>query len=272
MAHPTKHEQKALLSLLTRMYEDIRAVENEHGIYVSDKDLRPRVEYFHDAVRLYISGDERVAGDRLSVEYLAYDMGFLRHIHVEPVPYKGRKANTNTTLSSSQLAVLKATLAEQYKSYAVIYAALFADAVDRDYQDRVDDLNADVTDLAEIQQLVEQLAQGKGQAAKVMEKLAALGDKMLADLVKKMVQQKNAERETAMKAAVHRLKMMMNGKDKQIAKIDEHHMNFLAGQMYVYEDAKTTVKKLMSQGLNVAGQFVQSSAQQAQRTTPGRGR
>lgn len=255
-------EQQAILTLITRIYEEIRVVELEHHIYVSAKDVRARIEYFHDAVRAFVTGDARAMepGGRLSLEFLAYDIASIRHIAADPLQGITITPRPNPATYSR----LRHDLADMYKSYGVIFAALLTETADRNYQDKLTDLNAQVEHLAYIQQIIEQLALGKLPISQVMEEVEALGDAELTEKVKRMIQEKTT-RERMMQASIHRVKMMMQSCDTLIAQLETTHMSYLASQLYVYEEAKSTVKKLAAQGLNVAGKFVESSVQQAQR-------
>src|SRR5690554_2072969 len=76
-----------LLNLLHRAYEPIAAIEQAMGIVVSLSDFRPRIEFFHDAVRAYASGTVplHLPGTRLSVEQLARDAQQLKAIQEAPL-------------------------------------------------------------------------------------------------------------------------------------------------------------------------------------------
>ena len=80
-------EQESLVALLTRIYHDIRGLEETYGLLIGDGDFRPRIEYFHDAVRAFTSQDPNhyKTGGRLTVELLAYDVVSLRAIYAKPL-------------------------------------------------------------------------------------------------------------------------------------------------------------------------------------------
>ncbi len=57
-------EQESIVQLLTRIYSDIRDIEEEFELLVGDNDFRPRIEYFHDAVRAFSAQDTNEARSR----------------------------------------------------------------------------------------------------------------------------------------------------------------------------------------------------------------
>src|SRR5690606_15911414 len=95
-------EQDSLIQLLTRIYLDIVAVETEFKLMTGEGDFRPRIEYFHDAVRAFSSQDpaHMQPGGRLSVELLAYDVSCLRFLASMPLaPFKPHSAHNVEHLS-----------------------------------------------------------------------------------------------------------------------------------------------------------------------------
>ncbi|MCC7260150.1 MAG: hypothetical protein IT567_03880 [Alphaproteobacteria bacterium] len=64
-----------LLQFLDRLYREILAMENARNIYMTAGDLRPPIEYYHDAVRAWAGNREP---ERLTVERLAGDLRNLR--------------------------------------------------------------------------------------------------------------------------------------------------------------------------------------------------
>ncbi len=40
-------EQESIIALLTRIYTDIRDIEEEFQLLAGGSDFRPRIEYFH---------------------------------------------------------------------------------------------------------------------------------------------------------------------------------------------------------------------------------
>src|SRR5437762_2136105 len=80
-------EKDSIVGLLARIYRDIRDIEEEFSLLAGNHDFRPRIEYFHDAIRAFTSQDpaQREPGGRLSIELLAYDLSCLRYIHAMPL-------------------------------------------------------------------------------------------------------------------------------------------------------------------------------------------
>ncbi len=73
-------KRQSLIAVMNGIYDELTALEREHGLFVGGDDLRPRIDYFHDVVRL--STENPVGGyeaqSRLSVEHLSYDLTCLR--------------------------------------------------------------------------------------------------------------------------------------------------------------------------------------------------
>lgn len=220
-------EQESLAALLSRIYHDILPMEEEYNLRVGEGDFRPRIEYFHDAVRAFTSGASahREAGGRLTVEWLAYDVGCLRYLIAMPLS----SFTPHGATLSPQTALLKADgkplpsgpkpdrvakerLRELYQRYAVLFAAMLKPFADADYHDRIEDLNQEV---------------------------AALHA---------------ARREAAAKEA-----------DREIAGIEKAHLEYAAAQLAIYEESKDMVKKLAAQGMNLVGKFVESSIAETKR-------
>jgi hypothetical protein len=275
-----KAEQQALITLLNRIYGEIRAIEEEWSIRGSDNDYRPRIEYFHDAIRALSSGE--TGSRRLSVELLAYDISMLRHIQANPMK---RTKGTKTSLSpgtdlvvharqqkaggSSETSV-KSELAERYKSYALLFAALLSDAADRNYQNRMDERNSEVEDLATLEQMVKLTA--KKQDVEI--DIEVFADQYIDDpdmMNKILFAFHNAKQKKRMLAseAQRKLKEMMESNDKEIKTIEKAHFTFVTSQLAIYEGARDVVKKMATQGMNIVGQFVAAAVSEA--TRGGRG-
>lgn len=234
--HQINSKEQALLRAIHPIYQRIGELEGELEISGPMGDPRPRIEYFHDAVRAYSSGrkDAHEPGGRLSIEKLNYDLAMLRYIESRPLEkpqmptqhHGGKKIALRDSASHEH----KQALSEWYKHYALLFAALLSPAADKDHKTRTGKLNDGVEDLAAL------LADAKTpeQREKVKKKIQAM--------------------------------------DKEIAGIEKAHLGFLAGKLAVYEESKSAVQALAGQGLNLAGQFVQGATQGAARGTKSRGR
>ena len=62
-----------------------------------------------------------------------------------------------------------------------------------------------------------------------------------------------------------------HGLNKEKKQVEQSHLSYATGQLAVYEESKDTVKRLASQGLNLAGKFL-DNAMQAAGKGQGRGR
>lgn len=253
----------AMLDLLNQSYQQIVAREQFLNIVVNGQDFRPRIEWFHDAVRAFTSGTvpESAARTRLSIESLALDMERLRAIVPNPLHPKvtmRKQSATQAVVLSGDLhdtseATLRRELAEFYQNYTVFFVALLAETADRNFQARTDEANQQVESLADVEYALRQ-AQG---AVSLDATLRDHGiDAATQAAVKQTLKDKKKPTLNEMLAS---LKIVQNLIDKSIANMDSAHFSYAASQLAMYEQSKDVVKKLAEKGLNLAGKFVQDS-------------
>jgi hypothetical protein len=271
-------QKQALVGVMTRIYEEIRVVEARYGLTVGERDVRPRIEYFHDAIRQYTQanthGFERTG--RLSVESLAYDIAMLRQIQANPV---SRVALPTQHLSGKDLVVAgqaepfrtkvdgndRYQLMDWYKNYCVLFVALLAEAADRNYSNRISENNAQVEDLASVLNSVNANIHKHGPEVDVAHLLNHIGD---PEIKAKLAQMLGGRAKG--KASVQAMDAMIKAIDKENAKIEKAHFTYVTSQLAVYENAKDVVKKMASSGMNVVGDFM--AAAMAEANTHSRGR
>lgn len=283
-------KREALIGILNRAYDEIRTVEAEYSILVSEQDLRPRIEFFHDAVRL-LSHDPDAAYEktgRLSVESLAYDLSCLRHLQDKPLtklaslaqhhaafhrsvtPNMGRPPAGTLRLSApnapppsvrTPTPTTRAELADRYKTYTILFAGLFSEPVDRNHMTRTSDLNASVEELAQVERAVKQFSQGQIEDAQLEELVDQLEHEDLKAQLMALLHERSQKKHEKMNAMAQLLKQSMQTADLEIAIIEKAHMNYLTGQMMLYQDSKDMVKKLAAQGMNLAGQYLDTAMQ-----------
>jgi len=280
-----KSEQKAMIGLLNRIYREIREVELEWGIRADDFDFRPRIEYFHDAVRAYTSsgGKGSEGRDRLSVEMLAYDISMLRYIQNVPIPTKDKNKilSAFTDVAEDSLprvkndktgirpdASVKNRLADQYKSYSVIFSALLSEAADRNYTSRINDSNAEMEDMAAFLQSIKAQVAGSEidleTLAHNLVKTPELMNRLIAAFHSGKLRKRSESRE-----ALKKLKEIALAIDKENKSIELSHMTFATSQLAIYESSRDVIKKMAIKGFNIVGDFVESAIRDARRT--GRG-
>lgn len=221
-------EKQGIIDVLTRIYEEIRGLELTHNLLFGGGDFRPRIDYFHDAVRAFSAGrpEDYAPGGRLCIEMLAYDVSALRYLAshpLSPVSRAGQPGAAGGELIDPKPGALssgkppretKDKLSELYQHYGVLFAALLKPQADRDFKERTDRLN----------EMVEQAyAQGQQAAAQ--------------------------------------------SADREIKAVDKAHLEYSSAQLGLYEEGKDIVKQLAAKGLNLAGRFVQNSMDQARRDT-----
>ena len=275
-------EQAAIIELMHGKYQSICAIESEWSIRLHEGDMRPRIEHFHDAVRALTSGSASLyeKNSRLAVEQLAYDLARLRDIPQRPVGSINR--TTDKSLATALVkqgeagasyaklppASVRADIVTLYRDYTVFFAALFAEVADRNYQSRMDAIDTTVADIGLIEQLIGQLIAGTVSAEQALHEMMhvehdALRERLQAALANKKLSAREKQQALTM------LKTIEQGMAKEKHAIEQAHTRYATGQLAVYEDAKDTVKRLASSGLNLAGKFVESAIQSAQR---GKGR
>lgn len=289
-------KRDALMTVMNKAYHDIRAIEVEHGLNVGGTDYRPRIEYFHDAVRVLSHQPEQmyVEKTRLSVEHLAYDMSCLRYIQEKPLaklnhdnPAPRMRAAPEGMLQlppppgcvmepvrqpRPMLPTTRALLAEHYRTYAVMYAALFAESANTNFHTRVAENDTGVEDLAQLKRMIEMAEQGAVPPERVEEAILHVEDTQLRDQLIALFHRKALKRKAESQVMKQLLDEQMFRLDVEIKAMDKAHMSFLTGQMLMFHDAKDLVRKLSAQGLGMAGQFLENALSQATGRGQGQGR
>lgn len=273
-------EQESLTALLTRIYLDIRDIEEQFQLLAGEADFRPRIEHFHDAVRAFTGKDPRETerGGRLAVERLAYDVSCLRYIQSAPLaPFKPQGANLspNTSIVKAEQGLVLKTpradratrerLSELYQHYGVLFAALLKPFADADYHERVSDLNEDVREINAITQQLDAIMKKKGNAEQLVAAVHNLEDDEMRVLLMQFVQQQRYRKKDDVKKLVQLLKAESGKKDKRIAGIETAHMNYVTTQLSIFEDSKDMLKKMAERGMNLVGKFVEASLAESRR-------
>lgn len=268
-------EQEQIVAILTQLYEAMRAIELEYTLFIGEGDFRPRIEYFHDAVRAFTSGDPRHIenGGRLNVEFLAYDLACLRYIQSKPlVPFKpqgGMQSPGAALVAIDQTPVpqtkrpdrkTREALVEHYQKYAVLFSALLKPAADTDHHERVGDLDNDVRDLNAIIRQCE-----KGYLAQAGELVQYLEDPALRAALAAMLRQPKAKDPASIKKIVAMLKDRIKAKDKAIKAIENAHRDYGLAQLTLFENSRDMLKKMAAAGMNLVGNFVAASIAQTRR-------
>jgi hypothetical protein len=253
----------ALIPLINELYERIRAIEAEHGFWAGVNDYRPRIELFHDAIRALVAGHSPYeAKGRLTLERLAWDINTLRMLQGNPLT---KMAGADRQSPSQALVVksspqatnlrgVRSELAEFYKNYTVLFVAMLAETADMNHRARMEDIDLQVEELAELQQHIN----GKTQVNLHKEADQLTPEPERAAQIKSMLPPEKlaaADARSAIKAAHVIL-------DKRQKNLETQHMQWLSGQLQCYEESKTLVQKFMQSGLNVAGKFLQETMQQ----------
>lgn len=276
---------EALLAILHRSYEEIRMLEAPYGLVVNDEDLRPRIEYFHDAVRVLSQDPEAMymPSGRLSVEQLAYDLAALRRVQEKPMIridgtlYRRARSNNKGVMdiSGKALAVetpnpemnnnLRSDLSTQYKTYVVMFAALFAEPADRNFKTREEAHDSAVEDLAEVQSLIKQAMRGQINEQAIEDAIDMVQDPKLRHNLMAVLHQARIQKQQKFANLHQFISDQIVTIDVLTASMNKAHMSYLSGQMVLLQDSQSLVKKLAAQGMNLAGQFLESAMQGAGR-------
>ncbi|MGE0754494.1 MAG: hypothetical protein AB7L92_04975 [Alphaproteobacteria bacterium] len=269
-------EQEEITKLLTRIYQDILAIETDYELRTGNGDARCRIEYFHDAIRAFFSGN--VTAQRLQVELLAYDLKCLRYVADNPfapfTPDGGALSpKTDLVVNSAGLVAqskkpdrsTRERLSELYKHYAVLFAALLKLIADNDYEERTHNLNEDVREIHEIMQTMQKLGISASDIEHMIAQVNHIDDGQLRNELMAFVQAGKARKPDEIKKLLGYLKNRISQKDKQIATIDKAHLEYATNQLALYEAAKDMLKSLARGGMNLVGKFVETSIAQARR-------
>jgi hypothetical protein len=275
-------EQAAIIELMHGKYSQILALESEWGIRLHEGDMRPRIEHFHDAVRALTSGSASPyeKNSRLSVENLAYDLAALRQVPQRPVGHINRatekslstalvkKSEAGASIPKMPPQGVRAELTALYRDYTVFFAALFAEAADRNYQSRVDAIDESVADIGLIEEVLQQLISGKMNTQQAMREMMHVERDDLRERIQAMLAQKKLSAREKQEALAM-LSQIEKNLDKEKKQVEQSHLSYATGQLAVYEDSKEIVKRMAGAGLNLAGKFLNNAMQAAQK---GKGR
>ena len=270
------NEQAAIIELMMGKYAQILPIEAEWGIRLTEGDMRPRIEHFHDAVRALTSGEADIyeKRSRLSVEHLAYDLGQLRQIQGKPLGLINRATEKSTGshlvkkgeagASAPKLPpqAVRGQITELYKDYTVFFAALFSEIADKNFQARSDAIDGAVADIGVIEDVIQQLIAGKLTITQALEEMMHVERDDLRERLQETLARKTVGTSEKQKIFAT-LGLVQSNLDKDKKSLETAHMHYATGQLAVYEDAKDTVKKLATQGLNLAGKFVDTAMRAA---------
>lgn len=267
--HLSPADMVGIVEILNRLYLDILAIEEAHGLRFGQGDFRPRIEHFHDAVRAFTAQTsvDAAPGGRLSLEQLAYDVAALRYIQAMPLSPLHREdaLSPHAHLMGEDMSVpatsrrpdraAKLQLAELYQQYGVLFSALFKPCADTDHRERVEAGHETIEQIAAVLHAI----QHNAPAAFLHDAIVHLDDASLRTLLDETVKKGDtAKALAALKAARARL-------ERQIRKLDETHLRYASAQLGLFEQGSDIVKKLAERGMNLAGRFVEASVAQSRR-------
>ena len=264
-------EQEQLVQLLNKIYFDIVAIETTYQLTVGSDDFRPRVDYFHDAVRAYTAKDF----SRLAVELLTYDLQCLRYICDMPLapfqPHAGVLSPHKDLLTKQPGALVakaarpdretKERLVELYQYYAILFSALLKPAAESDVKDRTDIYHQDI---ATIQALLAQM-EATASADKIIHTANHVEDEILRAQLQHFLQTGKHKKPEEVKKLTQSLKSASKKKKETITQVEDQHMRYGLAQLSIYENGRDVVKKMATQGMNLVGKFVENAIAETKR-------
>lgn len=276
----TKAQQQALLSLMNRVYQEIRAIEEAHHIIAREGDYRPRIEYFHDAVRAYTEGSangfERTG--RLSVESLAADIVMLRQIKDNPriaypqlpIPLSPGTAVEKASqfpVSSGKprvdIGVISA-LSEGYAQYTLLFAALLAAPAERNFMNRNGEAQEQLDMVKDLLEYAQSLAANGEIKEEVL--LAGITDPELRQRILQGILANKANKHASNAEILTTLKGEREAARERLSALDNAHLRFASSQLVVFQEAQKLVKRLAQEGMNIVGDFVEQAVREAERS------
>jgi len=159
--------------------------------------------------------------------------------------------------------VVREQISDWYQRYAVLFSALLKPVADRDYHDRVDDMNQDVEDLHHLSSQCTNYQNNKGNVDKIAEAVMHIEDPGLRHELQKFMHDKKYKRMDCMDKLVNLLKTTIGDKNKDIKALDGAHMNYALAQLGIYEGSKEMIKSMAKQGMNLVGKQVKSALGEA---------
>jgi hypothetical protein len=245
------NERLKLARMLGRIAEEIRPTEVRLDLR-GEKDARPRIDGFQDAVRAFETGHDM---KRLTLELLSYDVQMLRYLCAHPL------APALTIKNSPPSAELQ-RYRDAYRHYAVLFAALFAETADAEHQDRMqteEEAQAILTALEE----AALKATRQGEAMVDVEALArqyGLDDPRLTPLLARLRRAAlTGSKMTAQTLA--ECKAMKKTLAREAERDELAHRAYALAQLALYENAPDVVKKLASPGVNLMGSHIEDAVQ-----------
>lgn len=280
-------EQQQLLEMLRTTYQEVYALEEELCLRVSQQDNRIRIDYFYDALRALTDEELPLTWrqQRLSVEWLAYDAVAIRYL--EHHPQAALKPNDQHYSADNRLIVVDAALPSKalqasraqknalkkaYLRFGVLFVALFKPFADRDHRDKKEEMEEQISALAQLENAVEKLALGEMSIQQVRDVVALIDDPSLRAKLEALLTDTRYHDPQTMKAALTTIRYAFEAEDKDYKEMEDAHMTFLTAQLGLYEQAKDLVKELAGQGLNLAGQHLDQAMSQSTDLGQGVGR
>lgn len=258
--------------MLNNKYFELRDIEQKYNIFGLQGDFRPRIDYYHDAVRAYndASDDGLSKNSRLSAERLADDVEMLRQITARPLIVGRIQESLSTsdalTINQTQAGELrpdastKRQLTNLYRDYTVFFVALMIDKAEDNIQSRNEENDIIVQDCYRLEQALAGLQNGTMNIESVISAANMLEHDGLRLKIINMLS-KSTPNSSEINGAINTLQDVRRGLATERKTLDAAGMRFASSQLMVYEGAKDIVKNLMQNGINIAGKHTESAMQ-----------
>lgn len=274
--------KSSLIPIMNGQYERIAALESQAGIRFREGDMRPRIDYFHDAVRALTSGQADIyeKTGRLSVQQLAWDVARLREIPGNPLGriHGGAALAAGDALVTQEDAAargaapsprqLRAELGQLYKDYMVLFVALFAEVADINFRAQQEEVDAAIADIGQAESVIKRLGKGEINPQQAQLLLDAIEQETLREQLQSLIASGQIRAQGP--AVMAQLKGAQQRIDGEFQITDKAHTAYVTSQLAIYEESKDLIKRLGAQGLNLAGKFVEAAMTQG--TGRGKGR
>lgn len=267
-----------LIAVMNEVYGRLSALESANDLLISPQDMRPRIDYFHDAVRLFMSHPEEIYAEnsRLSTKALADDIQWLRFLQQKPfsalqvaphapAPQGGNLARLLPARKEKEVALrkqkpspaeksmLRSQLVDEYTTYAMLFIALFAETVDVNFKMRTEEMQVNYTDLQEVQKMVRMTQQGLVEPDRILQALRSMENEQQQDILLQIFHNRTVRLREKLMAMASKLQDMIYNLQGQIKGLDKDHTRVLAYKMHMMQENKALVMELESLGLQLSG-------------------
>jgi hypothetical protein len=268
-------KSKLLINMLNNKYAELLDIEQKYHIFGMQGDFRPRIDYYHDAVRAYndANDDGLSRNSRLAAERLADDVEMLRQITARPLivgriqeslsPSDALTVNQFSGYDMRPDATTKRQLTSLYRDYTVFFVALMIDKTEDNIESRTQENDIIVQDCYRLEQALAGLQNGTMSVESVRAAANMLEHDGMRIKIMNMLS-KSTPNSQEINESITKLQDVRRSLAVERKTLDAAGMRFASSQLMIYEGAKDIVKNLMQNGINIAGKHTESAMQNNQ--------